>query len=253
MTPPLLISAQSSGAFATMTIAVAALLVFAIGGWLTPRTRHTYFTVLFATGAAITLVVVIFHQQILSMLLDLFEKDATITGRTDLWDIGWALINERPFFGMGYQAFWVQETALAEELWAYFKIPNRGGFHFHNTYISIGVELGMIGTAMTAALLLGSLVRCLQWAVKEPFAVPAYFVAFAVLIATRSLVEVDVFYQFSSTSITIVCGLIYANHALAAFRAQKPQMVPKGSARTILYPARLAFEDGASLKNSTPR
>lgn len=219
--PVLLLSAQSSGAAVTLVVAAAAFVIFALGGVMHPGSRRSYFAFIFAVGAVAAVLIAVFHQQILGFLLDLFEKDATITGRTELWEIGTRLIDQRPFLGLGYQGFWVQENALAEELWAYFNIPNRSGFHFHNTYISIGVELGMIGTALTALLLGAVVFRVVQWAVKEPFAAPAYFVAFAILIASRSFVEVDVFYQFSATTVTMICGLIYANRALASSRARK--------------------------------
>lgn len=250
-TPVLLVSAQSSGAIATLVIAAAAFCLFAAGGWLRPQLRRGYFALIFVLISVAGLLVAAFHEQLLNLLLDLFEKDATITGRTELWEIGSNLIREHPFLGLGYQAFWVQETAGAEELWAYFKILNRGGFHFHNTYISIGVELGLIGAGLTALLLFASLARSVQWAVKAPFAAPAYFVAFATLISARSLVEVDVFYQFSATSVTIVCGLIYANQALAAYRAARPRIA--GPGRTILYPARLAGSDFPSADRMVPR
>jgi len=239
ISPVLLISAQSSGAIVTMLLTVGAFGVFVAAGWLSAYRRRGYFTLVFGVFAVTGLLVLIFHQQLLAMILALFDKDTTITGRTELWEIGGNLISERPIFGLGFQSFWVQNTPGAEELWAAFKIDARAGFHFHNTYISIGVELGMIGIALTAILLFSSLARSVQWAVKEPFGTAAYFVGFGVLIAARSVVEVDVFYQFSTSSITVICGLIYANQALAAHRATRPHAA-KEPLRTIIYPAQLA-------------
>ncbi|MGC4024049.1 MAG: O-antigen ligase family protein [Mesorhizobium sp.] len=239
VSPILLISAQSSGAIVTTLLTVGSFGMFVVAGWLSPYQRRGYFTLLFSIFALLGMVVAVFHQQLLAILLAVFDKDTTITGRTELWEIGSNLIGERPILGLGFQSFWVQNTPGAEELWAYFKIDSRTGFHFHNTYISIGVELGFTGIALTAALLFSSLARSVQWAVKEPFGTAAYFVGFAILIVSRSMVEVDVFYQFSTSSITIVCGLIYANQALAAHRAANPHAT-REALRTIIYPARLA-------------
>ncbi|RFC65751.1 MULTISPECIES: O-antigen ligase family protein [Mesorhizobium] len=251
ISPALLISAQSSGAIVTTLLTVGSFGMFVVGGWLTAYQRRGYFTLLFSIFAVLGLVVAVFHQQLLEILLALFDKDTTITGRTELWEIGSNLISERPFLGLGFQSFWVQNTPDAEELWAYFKIDARTGFHFHNTYISIGVELGIIGIALTAILLFSSLARSVQWAVKEPFGTAGYFVGFAVLIAARSMVEVDVFYQFSASSVTIICGLIYANQALAAYRASQPQITNE-AIRTIVYPARLADTKIASADRGAP-
>ena len=67
--------------------------------------------------------------------------------------------------GAGYQAYWVQGFAAAEHLWLEFYIPARSGFHFHNTYIEVLVELGFVGFALLvlviARVLFGHLTRLL--------------------------------------------------------------------------------------------
>jgi exopolysaccharide production protein ExoQ len=41
-----------------------------------------------------------------AMLPGLFSKDATLTGRTDLWALIRVAISQRPLFGYGFDSFW---------------------------------------------------------------------------------------------------------------------------------------------------
>ena len=68
-------------------------------------------------------------------------RDATLSGRTNLWEVAIEKIAERPWLGYGYQGFW-QEGGGAEVIWQAegYKPP-----HAHNGYINITLDLGLIG------------------------------------------------------------------------------------------------------------
>lgn len=225
MSPGLLLSARSSGAMITLMLAMTAFAATIIATRLGAKARRSYFTMVFAIMAIASFLAVAFGQLLLEATLSFFDKDVTLTGRTDLWAAGFDQIAENPLLGVGYQAFWVQGTEAAETLWAIFHIASRAGFHFHNTYISIGVELGLTGMALTAVSLFISLVWVGRWAMKQPSASSGFFLAFAVFIVARSFVEVDVFYQFGVSTITVIVGFVYAGQALAQMRmrAARPQ------------------------------
>lgn len=127
------------------------------------------------------------------LLLGAFGKDATLTGRTYLWQQGIAAAGEAPFFGIGYQAFWVQGFAEAERLWAAFFIAGRSGFHFHNTFIAATVETGLVGCLLLTVVLLvtlgGHLARLLS-AARDVEALVLFTVA--ALLAVRTFVEIDI-------------------------------------------------------------
>jgi len=86
-------------------------------------------------------------------------KDATLTGRTDLWPIVIEQIDVRPWFGWGFRAFWVPSNPEAEEIW-----HNLGWSppHAHNGALEIALELGYFGVALMVLLLLRNLVTALQ-------------------------------------------------------------------------------------------
>jgi exopolysaccharide production protein ExoQ len=127
------------------------------------------------------------------MVLGAFGKDATLTGRTYLWQQGIEAAGEAPFAGIGYQAFWVQGFAEAERLWAAFFIGTRSGFHFHNTFIAATVETGLIGCLLLSMVLVVTLaghLRRLLSAARDAEALVLFTVAS--LLAVRTFVEIDI-------------------------------------------------------------
>jgi len=144
-------------------------------------------------------------------VLGAFGKDSTLTGRTYLWAQGWAAAAQAPFVGVGYQAYWVQGFSEAERLWAEFYIGSRSGFHFHNTYIEVLVELGAVGLLLMAVTMiripLGLLLR-LANARSDPASLVAFGIAWMFLI--RSFVEVDVInpYVVGSFLLYYAAGLL---------------------------------------------
>jgi len=84
---------------------------------------------------------------------DLVGRDATFTGRTDLWaDLMRASIN--PLLGDGYQSFWLGQEA--NWLWEkYYFHPNQA----HNGYLETYLNGGWLGLALLAALIVSMSAR----------------------------------------------------------------------------------------------
>ena len=121
-------------------------------------------------------------QVLLNIGVSLFDKDATLTGRTYLWYRANDLIAEKPFLGRGFSAFWQQGNPDAEGLWQYAGILNRSGFNFHNTPTEIVVEVGYVGLAIFLAMVLLGLFGLIRHYVNRPsltlcfwFGLTAYF------------------------------------------------------------------------------
>lgn len=64
-------------------------------------------------------------------ILGAFGKDATLTGRTEIWARAREAWDQNPILGVGFQQFWVFGNPYAEEIWLRFQ-PGRTGFNFHN-------------------------------------------------------------------------------------------------------------------------
>jgi exopolysaccharide production protein ExoQ len=216
---PLLLAAQSTGAILVAVPAAGVALAVFASRRLT-RLQKTFMTGTVATtGCLVALIAAGYGDLLLENVLNYSGKDVTLTGRTDLWEFGRDMIEQRPLLGVGYQAFWVQSYAPAEILWAAFGIEPRSGFNFHNTYISNAVEIGMVGVAIQIAMLYGALAGTLIWALRAPRAENAFLAAFLTMVVCASFVEVAVFFQFSITTTIATCALVYAVRANQAWKA----------------------------------
>ncbi len=97
-----------------------------------------------------------------SLVLGATGKDATLTGRTLLWDVAKDRIAEHPFFGIGFTAFWnVPEFANAR-----YMLQQAGASEatrsFHNFVLQILVGTGMLGLAAYFLLLFTAISRLLR-------------------------------------------------------------------------------------------
>jgi exopolysaccharide production protein ExoQ len=158
---------------------------------LAPVHRKTLFLVL--AVLAVLILVAGAYGGGYELVLGAFGKDATLTGRTYLWQQGIEAARIAPAVGIGYQAFWVQGFAEAERLWDAFFIGTRNGFHFHNTFIAATVETGLIGCLLLSMVLVATLVghlRRLLSAARDLEALVLFTVA--ALLAVRTFVEIDI-------------------------------------------------------------
>jgi O-antigen ligase len=94
---------------------------------------------------------------------ELFGKDTSFSGRSDLWEY---LFSEREInmvLGSGYESFWVPENNRIMALYEVFTwIPLQA----HNGYIDILLSTGYIGMAITIMMILGYFLKFIQ--VKKP-------------------------------------------------------------------------------------
>jgi O-antigen ligase len=111
------------------------------GAWLRwgMRLRAWAYWLLAALGGTMAVLVIVNIDRVLA----LFAKNATLTGRTTLWEILWRRFQERPIVGFGYEAFWKQyPQGIMPPGWV-----EGDGFaiHAHNGYIDIALALGFAG------------------------------------------------------------------------------------------------------------
>jgi exopolysaccharide production protein ExoQ len=96
---------------------------------------------------------VIWFNENSAILFGAVGKDATLTGRTELWQIILNMIGNRPLFGYGYGAFWV-DTDNVTNVWfmAGWEAPNA-----HNGVLDLCLNAGLIGLIFFVLSLLKTL------------------------------------------------------------------------------------------------
>lgn len=143
-----------------------------------------------------------------SLMYDL-GKDPTLTGRTFIWSRGLESITANPIFGLGYQSAFYVGNPLAEEIWEFAHVPSGAGFNFHNMYIDITVEMGLVG-GFIFILLLGKFIRLLankkklEFGSKEGFAFMVFLYMFL-----QTFLEAGWFSQFTISHFLTCAAWVY--------------------------------------------
>jgi exopolysaccharide production protein ExoQ len=82
--------------------------------------------------------------------LEELGKDATLTGRTDIWKLVIGMAGN-PLLGTGFESFWL--GSRANRMWnLYYFHPTQA----HNGYIEVYLELGWIGIVLLAAVIVAA-------------------------------------------------------------------------------------------------
>lgn len=198
----LVVPTQSATALGLM-IVLAGLLVLVM---VVRLPAHLAAMLLFLGVAVVTLVaaVVILYPWI---VLELLGRDATLTGRAQLWAFVDHLIAQRPLLGYGYKAMfaqpWVDQWVVDALGW---DAP-----HAHNGYREIILDLGFIGLFLVLPILLGTLIVALRRLIARPDT-PSLF-AFLVVAGylLRNLTESDLLHH---TNLVWVMVVIASYHML---------------------------------------
>jgi exopolysaccharide production protein ExoQ len=221
-----LVLALSTGALIVSVIVVALIPLLRFVSRTSPVTRFA----IFASGVLILVAGIVLSTFVdVAVLLDFVGKDASFTGRTAFWDIAFNSISERPLLGAGYEAFWQPGVPGAERLWGYWGVTTKSGLHFHNTYIHIAVDLGVVGLCailITFAAILGrifaSFISGLE--VQRVFAICIF-----VFLLLRTPVEVDVFFQFNIGSVLLCVVWSYLTPLRPLFLVRRSSSFRRGA------------------------
>lgn len=116
-------------------------------------------TVLKRLAAAFVGVVAVVALVVVAVVTPDGEMNHATEGRSHLWSVGIAKFIERPLFGYGYES-WRDDlvSRLPGENDLTFDLAQRLGGGYHNEYVSVLAEEGLIG-AVAALLIIGLLLR----------------------------------------------------------------------------------------------
>lgn len=134
----LIVFARAAGALATSVVAISFCVFvesirrgpfrFFMGSWLACVVVVSVVVVIAAMGAEAT---------------SLIGRDTTLTGRTAIWPVVIDFIKQKPWFGYGFQAFWIEgsETMTRVEMRAQFE-----AFNAHNSFFELMLGFGLVGS-----------------------------------------------------------------------------------------------------------
>ncbi len=133
-----LVLSGSRGAWGLACLVLLTLGVFCASCRFTAGTRIAFFL---GTAAAIAAAAV-FATLNFGEIAPLFGRDATLTGRTAIWQEVWLAILRRPWLGYGFSAFWRGAQAPSWDVVVALRFVL---FHAHNGFLELWLELGAGG------------------------------------------------------------------------------------------------------------
>ncbi len=133
----------SRGAWALEAVLVAGSALFAL---LRGAERRTRAAVLLAAVAAGTASLAALYVE-RARLMEALGRNATLSGRTEIWQAVWPFVMQRPWMGWGYAAFWRGWTGPSFDVSAavHFLV-----MHAHNGYLDLWLQTGFVGLVLFA-------------------------------------------------------------------------------------------------------
>lgn len=144
-------------------------------------------------------------------VVPLLGRDASLTGRTKVWNLTLTMARERLWFGHGYATFWPRAQAVPQPVSPH---PDRWPLrHPHNGFLELLFELGLVGVVVFLVPFLFVLRRALALSVAGrarlwPLAY-LLFLAFS-NVAESGLLRHKIFWALYVAVAVDLCGGAYA-------------------------------------------
>jgi exopolysaccharide production protein ExoQ len=184
---PLLILSGSVSSWLVAAVSVGMMFFL----WLPPTSRVV--ATLFGVAAicAIGAILMTYPIDAVGLLLNAVDKDATLTGRTVLWDLAYGYIREAPLLGHGFNGFWSTDPTSASAFVD--RVLHQELPHFHNGYLETAVELGWGGAALEIALMAAFVLPLRRLFAYGDRAAAGFAVALLIAVVVGNLGEVVLF------------------------------------------------------------
>jgi len=144
-----------------------------------------------------------------------FGRDATLTGRSEIWSEVWDLVKQRPIMGYGY-GFWGIPSFERDRIWTHLGFTP---LHSHNTWLDLMLQVGLIGMIFVLFDLIRSFFIGL-WLVTKGVNNAILPLSIIVLVSLRSFTEVGftepgIYGLFWLTWTSIMLRIMYRNYVPA--------------------------------------
>jgi O-antigen ligase len=208
VSPVLLVLSRSTGA---LVFSITALIITGLLGFIIRFSPVVRFALLLLISFSVALLMIFFVYVVdFDTLLGALGKDVTLTGRTWLWEMADKSIAENPVLGVSYGGYWREGSWGAEEIWLHELKADKTGFHFHNTFRQVAVDLGFTGLFVLLATLAAICIRigtCLLF--SRPDTEQVFAIAMFLFLLLRLPIEVDLFWAFQIPTITLSMVWVY--------------------------------------------
>jgi len=176
----------SRSATALVVALIGLLLAAFFRAWQSAR-GLTLASLLAVVIFAPLLALLLSQQDLVALLFDGLEKDATVSGRTDIWQLVWPYMMDRFWLGYGYGSFWQPGFPWFNQLQArLFYAP----FYSHNGIVELWIAGGALAVGIAVYVFLTALAKSAVLALREARSPAAAFaLVFFVSFAFRNITE----------------------------------------------------------------
>ncbi len=177
MTVYLLWEANSATAFACFFLAGTPMVLT----YLFPWARKPLFVNLMIVGALGVSASALFLN-VGSGMVENLGRNSTLTGRTDIWRSVLPMV-QNPLIGTGYESFWLGPRLVAVE-----RLIDQTINQAHNGYIEVYLNLGWVGIALLAAVLISAYRRVIS-GLRESTPLASLWLAYFIVVAAYNFTE----------------------------------------------------------------
>lgn len=155
----------------------------------------------------------------LQRITGLLGKDPMLTGRVPLWILSTAMALQRPWFGYGFDAFWLPHAMYVRRIWQILAwMPP----HAHNGALELWLELGLVGVGVFFLGFGYYLLRSIKFVRTHSHPVATWPLAFLLLLFITNLTE---------TNLLVPNNMFFVLYvAIAATLVQQSRCRPASSA-----------------------
>jgi O-antigen ligase len=161
----------------------------------------------------ILLLVVLFDYSVYESFMYSLGKDPTITGRTDIWGIGFESIKENPILGVGQSSYWNLNNVGALEIWEIANKEAGSPFGFHNLYIHTYVELGLFGFLAVSLIFVKIFISINGLVLKGMKPIDVVIISVFLIVFSKTFFETVGFAPFSIPSFFLCLSWVHIRRA----------------------------------------
>jgi O-antigen ligase len=222
----LLVYSDSASALLTALVIVGVLLPAGAIYRLSPRSALIGVAGALITGAVALFVLPQTDFNTVKFVLEALGKDATLTGRTDLWQFAEEAIRNYPWLGHGYRGYWESEETskyllryvLQQDLW-----------FFHNNYLEVAVAFGLGGPVLLVLGLVVAFWRRFTEFLAGASMMALWGLAFVIYVAALAMAENPLFENHGLMQVIFVIAMAARDTPSGLLSMARP----RGSRRLI--------------------
>ncbi len=176
-------------------------------------------TVVIAVLSILLVLMMLPQNTLIEDFLGLVGKDATLTGRTDIWIAAEQAAAENPWFGVGLEGFWQPNTGLAQTLAELTHKDPGTNISFHSAFWEMRVHLGFVGLGFYLFAISWAGLRTLNLWLKDGSIVNTTYLLFFLFILASGFTE-----SYAAGAFSPMVALLYFG-GIAAFQSGERKLV----------------------------